>query len=93
MEEVFIATEDDGSQWVMLEDYQALQQKYLLGELALEEQIKRNSALLQAAQQGARRMACRLMSGVPRVYLSSDHSSSLPSAQAPDPSTLPPHTD
>ena len=52
MDDVFIATEDDGSQWVMLEDYQALQQKYLLSELALEEQIKRNSALLQAAEHG-----------------------------------------
>lgn len=30
MGDVFIATEDDGSRWVMLEDYQALQQKYLL---------------------------------------------------------------
>lgn len=52
MDEVFIAIEDDGSQWVMLGDYQALLQKYLLGELALEEQIKRNSALLQAAEHG-----------------------------------------
>jgi len=43
--DVFISTEDDGSQWVMLEDYQTLQQKYLLGELALAEQIKINSAL------------------------------------------------
>ena len=52
MGDVFVVIEDDGSQWVMLEDYQALQQKYLLGELALEEQIKRNSALLQAAEHG-----------------------------------------
>ena len=47
MEEVLITTEDDGSQWVMLEDYQSLQQKYLLGELSLEESIKRNGELLR----------------------------------------------
>jgi len=45
-DDVFIATEDDGSQWVSLEDYNELKLKYMISELALVEQIKINSELI-----------------------------------------------
>ena len=49
-ESVFIATEDDGSQWVSLADYKKLEQELIISELSLIEQIKRNSDLLLCGQ-------------------------------------------
>ena len=46
-EVVFIATEDDGSEWVMLQDYQKIQQDYLLSDLAIQDLMKQVSVLLQ----------------------------------------------
>lgn len=45
-EDVFVAVEDDGSEWVHLEDYNNLRMAFLMSDLALEKQIEINSDIL-----------------------------------------------
>jgi hypothetical protein len=46
-EDVFIAIEDDGSQWVRLEDYQIAKMAFFISELSVEKQQRINSELIQ----------------------------------------------